>query len=198
MKDHFIVGLLFQWLIIIHSNDIAINVILSMSRIIIISSLSSSHQFHPYRYIVNLVIIASNQSDKFTNTTVMVQSHIIIISKLHHQHPQAAHWPMLHRFHEWYRAIAPSAIIDTSKFLFSKEGQCIRLVDLIPHIIYFSTRASCFRDVMFSTHGIYLDTVRWQRQANSCSCWFHSTYRYCTGSTVTDTIVTVLPDTCTL
>ena len=64
------------------------------------------------------------------------------------------------------------AIIGTSKLLFSKEGKCIQLVDLIPYISVHEL--VFFWDVMFSTHG---DTVCWQRQANSCSYWFHSTYR---------------------
>ena len=173
MQDHFIVGLLYQWLIIIHSSGIAIKVILSMSRIYI--STSYHHRRRPtysihtgtlsiLRWLHQISLLIH---EYYSNGT---KSH-------HHHHLQAASstsssgsltniasFSQMVSFHR--------AIIGTSKLLFSKEGKCIQLVDLIPYISVHEL--VFFWDVMFSTHG---DTVCWQRQANSCSYWFHSTYR---------------------
>ena len=122
MKDHLIAGQLIRWLIIIHSSGIAINVMLSMSRIIIISS-SSSHRFHPYRYIVNLVMIASNQSANsqilqswYKVTSSSSPSCIINILKRLIDRCCTVFTKVT-----CHRAIAASLVQD--KLLFSKEGQ---------------------------------------------------------------------------
>ena len=126
MKDHFIVGLLIQWLIIIHSSSISINVIRLMS-CIIISSSSSSHWFHPYHYIVNLVMITSYHS---TNSRILQSWHY---TKSHHHYLQAA---LSTSSSGLLTAVAPFsrylAIVPSLVQVNSKEGQ--GFVDLIPYI----------------------------------------------------------------
>ena len=95
----------------------------SYLHIYIISSSSSSHRFHPYRYIVNLVMIASNQS---ANSQILQSWYKVTSSS-----SPSCIINILKRLIDrcctvftnvtCHRAIAASLVQD--KLLFSKEGQ---------------------------------------------------------------------------